>query len=63
MTIYEMAREHYERLLRQQVESDVPDHAPPVDQVAEPETRGWPGCPRGNGRRLSSKRHGLYETP
>ena len=34
MQVYEMAREHYEQLLRQQVEEDVPDHAPPVDRVA-----------------------------
>jgi hypothetical protein len=34
MPLYEMARLHYEQLLRQQIEDDVPDHAPPADQVA-----------------------------
>jgi hypothetical protein len=34
LQVYEMARLHYEQLLRQQVEDDVPDHAPPADQVA-----------------------------
>jgi hypothetical protein len=34
MQVYEMARLHYEQLLRQQVEEDVPDHAPPSEQTA-----------------------------
>jgi hypothetical protein len=34
MTTFGLAREHYEQLLRQQIEEDVPDHAPPADQVA-----------------------------
>jgi hypothetical protein len=34
MTTFALAREHYEQLLRQQIEEDVPDHAPPADQVA-----------------------------
>jgi hypothetical protein len=33
MLVYEMARLHYEQLLKAQVEDDVPDH-PPADQVA-----------------------------
>jgi hypothetical protein len=31
---FQQAREYYETLLRSQVEDDVPDHAPPADQVA-----------------------------
>ena len=34
MVTIELAREHYEQLLRQQIEEDVPDHATPADQVA-----------------------------
>ncbi len=31
---FQQAREYYETLLRSQVEDDVPDHTPPIDQVA-----------------------------
>ena len=31
---FQQAREYYDTLLRSQVEDDVPDHAPPADQVA-----------------------------
>jgi hypothetical protein len=31
---FKRAREYYDTLLRSQVEEDVPDHAPPADQVA-----------------------------
>jgi hypothetical protein len=34
MTAFGLAREHYDQLLRSQVEADVPDHVPPTDRVA-----------------------------
>ena len=34
LQVYEMARQHYEERVRQQVEDDVPDVPPPVGQVA-----------------------------